>query len=341
MTSHAIMRAMILDSVPGELREAEVARPVPGRGEVLLRVLACGVCRTDLHVVDGDLNEPKLPLIPGHEVVGVVEELGEGVEQFTKGQRVGVPWLGRTCGRCSYCRRGRENLCDLPRFTGYTLDGGYAEWIVSNADYTFALPDGYSDVEAAPLLCAGLIGYRSLVLAGDGQRLGLYGFGAAAHLVAQVARFEGREVFAFTSPGDHDAQTFALDMGCVWAGDSDARSPEELDAAIIFAPVGSLVPLALQNTAKGGVVVCGGIHMSDIPKFPYSLLWGERVVCSVANLTRQDAEEFLALAPRVPVRCTVEPYPLTQANEALSRLRSGELTGAAVLVPDQAMNRLA
>jgi propanol-preferring alcohol dehydrogenase len=273
-------------------------------------------------------------VVPGHEVVGTVERAGERVGRFTVGQRVGVPWLGWTCGTCTYCREGRENLCDRPRFTGYTLDGGYADYVVADYRYCFPLPDGYSDAEAAPLLCAGLIGYRSLVMAGDARRLGIYGFGAAAHIVAQVARFLGREVYAFTRPGDVAAQQFARDLGAVWAGDSGGPAPAPLDAAIIFAPAGPLVPAALRAVVKGGTVVCGGIHMSDIPSFPYEILWGERVVRSVANLTRRDGEEFLALAPRVPVRTEVETFPLRQADEALRRLRDGELRGAAVLVPE-------
>jgi propanol-preferring alcohol dehydrogenase len=273
-----------------------------------------------------------LPLVPGHEIVGTVAKVGERVERFKPGDRVGVPWLGWTCGKCPYCISGQENLCDFARFNGYTLDGGYAEFMVADERYCFPIPPGYSDAEAAPLLCAGLIGYRSLVMAGDGRRLGIYGFGAAAHIIAQVARHQGRKVFAFTRPGDEAAQKFALELGVVWAGDSTAAPPEELDAAIIFAPVGSLVPQALASLAKGGVVVCAGIHMSDIPSFPYRLLWGERVVRSVANLTRRDAEEFLAIAPQVPVRTSVETFPLTEANEALRRLRSGEIQGAAVLL---------
>jgi propanol-preferring alcohol dehydrogenase len=302
---------------------------------VLLRVHACGVCRTDLHVVDGELTEPKLPLVPGHEIVGTVVETGERVERFAAGQRVGVPWLGWTCGTCPYCRSGRENLCNRARFTGYQLDGGYAEYTLTDQRYAFALPAAYGNAEAAPLLCAGLIGYRSLVLAGDGRRLGLYGFGAAAHLIAQVARHQGREVYAFTRPGDSAGQQFARGLGAVWAGGSDEAPPEELDAAILFAPVGALVPLALRAVAKAGVVVCAGIHMSDIPAFPYHLLWGERTVRSVANLTRRDGEEFLALAPRVPVRAAVETFPLAEANEALARLRSGKIKGAAVLLTGQ------
>jgi propanol-preferring alcohol dehydrogenase len=289
-----------------------------------------------LHVVDGELTDPKLPLVPGHEIVGTVVEKGEQVQRFAIGQRVGVPWLGWTCGTCPYCRSGRENLCDNARFTGYQLDGGYAELTLADERYVFALPETYSDAEAAPLLCAGLIGYRSLVLAGTGRRLGLYGFGAAAHIIAQVARYQGREVYAFTRPGDIDAQQLALDLGAVWAGNSDQTPPVELEAAILFAPVGSLVPLALRAVAKGGVVVCAGIHMSDIPSFPYHLLWGERIVRSVANLTRRDGEEFLALAPQVPVRTVVERFPLAEANEALERLRSGRIRGAAVLLPGNA-----
>ena len=287
---------------------------------------------TDLHVVDGELPNPKLPLIPGHEIVGRVVEVGAGVERFKAGDRVGIPWLGWTCGECVYCRSERENLCDRAKFTGYTLDGGYAEYTVADARFCFRLPEAYSDAEAAPLLCAGLIGYRSLLKAGDARRLGIYGFGAAAHIVAQVARFQGRDVFAFTRPGDAAAQEFAKSLGAVWAGDSDLPPPEPLDAAIIFAPDGRLVPLALRAVAKGGTVVCGGIHMSDIPSFPYSILWEERSVCSVANLTRLDGENFLALAPRVPVRTAVETFPLTEANETLTRLRTGQLRGAAVLM---------
>jgi propanol-preferring alcohol dehydrogenase len=283
--------------------------------------------------VDGELTEPKLPLVPGHEIVGMVVEKGERVDRFAVGDRVGVPWLGSTDGTCRYCRSGHENLCDHARFTGYQIDGGYADYTVADQRYTFALPAGYRDAEAAPLLCAGLIGYRSLVMAGDARRLGLYGFGAAAHIIAQVARHQGREVYAFTRPGDSEGRQFARDLGAIWAGDSDQLPPEELDAAILYAPVGQLVPLALRAMAKGGTVVCAGIHMSDIPSFPYRLLWGERTVRSVANLTRRDAEEFLALAPRVPVRTEVETFPLKAANEALDRLRTGRIRGAAVLLP--------
>jgi propanol-preferring alcohol dehydrogenase len=329
------MRAMLLERPRHLLRATDLPLPRPGPEQVLLQVHACGVCRTDLHVVDGELTEPKLPLVPGHEIVGSVAERGERVERFAVGQRVGVPWLGWTCGTCRYCRSGRENLCDRARFTGYAIDGGYAEYTLADQRYAFALPAAYGDAEAAPLLCAGLIGYRSLVLAGDARRLGLYGFGAAAHLIAQVARHQGREVYAFTRPDDTEGQQFARDLGAVWAGPSDGPPPEELDAAILFAPVGGLVPQALRAVAKGGVVVCAGIHMSDIPSFPYRLLWGERTVRSVANLTRRDGEEFLALAPRVPVRAQVETFPLTEANEALARLRSGQVKGAAVLLTGQ------
>ena len=319
---------MVLDSPGTPLREAELPAPEAGAGQVLLQVDACGVCRTDLHIVDGELPGPKLPLVPGHQVVGRVVEAGA---RFGAGERVGVPWLGWTCGECRYCLSGRENLCDRARFTGYQLNGGYAELAAADERFCFPVPDGYNDVQAAPLLCAGLIGYRSLRLAGDAERLGLYGFGASAHIVAQVARHEGRRVFAFTRAGDGEAQAFARELGAEWAGDALAPAPEELDAAIIFAPAGELVPAALAAVARGGSVVCAGIHMSDIPSFPYELLWGERVLRSVANLTRRDAEEFMALAPRVPVRTEVESFPLAEANEALARLRSGEVRGAAVL----------
>jgi propanol-preferring alcohol dehydrogenase len=324
---------MVLHRQRERLREEEIPLPVPGPGQVAIDIAACGVCRTDLHVVDGDLTAPKLPLVPGHEIVGRVRALGAGVHGLAAGDRVGVPWLGHSCGHCPYCLGGTENLCDAPGFTGYTIDGGYAEGCVADAAYTFRLPDGPSDAELAPLLCAGLIGHRSLRMAGNAGRLGIYGFGAAAHIVAQVARWEGRRVFAFTRPGDVPAQDFARRLGAEWAGGSDERPPAGLDAAIIFAPVGALVPVALAAVRKGGTVVCGGIHMSDIPAFPYALLWGERSVRSVANLTRADAEEFLALAPRAGVRTEVECFPLAQANEALDRLRAGRLTGAAVLIP--------
>ena len=327
------MRAMILDRPRTPLRLGELPLPEPGPGQVRVRVKACAVCRTDLHVVDGELAKPKLPLVPGHEIAGEVEAPGPGATRFQPGERVGIPWLGWTCGECTHCRSGRENLCGRARFTGYTLDGGYAEHALVDERFCFALPPSFDDVAAAPLMCAGLIGYRSLTKAGDARRLGIYGFGAAAHLVTQVARWQGREVYAFTRPGDEVAQRFARELGAVWAGDSTTTPPVELDAALIFAPVGTLVPLALQAVARGGTVVCGGIHMSDIPSFPYELLWQERTLCSVANLTRRDGEEFLALAPRVPVRTETEIFPLEHANEALARLREGRLRGAAVLVP--------
>jgi propanol-preferring alcohol dehydrogenase len=336
------MRAMLLDAPRRPLRPADVPRPEPGPGQVLLAVTACGVCRTDLHVQDGELPNPKLPLILGHEIVGRVAAAGPGVERFAAGppgQRVGVPWLGWTCGTCRYCRSGRENLCDRARFTGFELDGGYAEYAVADARFCFPLPDAYPDLQAAPLLCAGLIGYRSLVAAGDAERLGLYGFGAAAHIVAQVARHQGRRVYAFTRPGDRDAQRFALELGAAWAGASDALPPEPLDVAVIFAPAGALVPAALRAVVKGGTVVCAGIHMSEIPAFPYDILWGERVIRSVANLTRRDGEEFLALAPQIPVRTAIEPYPLERANEALENLRAGRVRGAAVLAVGRADGR--
>jgi alcohol dehydrogenase, propanol-preferring len=325
------MKAMVLDAPGRPLRAADLPDPEPGPGAVLLRVSACGVCRTDLHVVDGELSDPKLPLVPGHQIVGTVVSRGEGAERFQPRERVGVPWLGWTDGTCRYCRSGRENLCDRARFTGYQLDGGYAERAVADERFCFPIPEGYPDLQAAPLLCAGLIGYRSLRLAGDADRLGLYGFGASAHIVSQVARHESRRIFAFTRAGDETAQRFARELGAEWAGDALGPAPEELDAAIIFAPVGELVPAALAAVAKGGVVVCAGIHMSDIPSFPYSLLWEERVLRSVANLTRRDGEEFMALAPRVPVHTEVEVFPLEEANEALGRLRAGEVRGAAVL----------
>jgi propanol-preferring alcohol dehydrogenase len=313
---------MVLERPGQRLRATDLPDPEPGAGQVLLQVRACGVCRTDLHVVDGELPHPKLPLVPGHQIVGVAED----------GRRLGVPWLGWADGDCRYCTGGRENLCDRARFTGYDLDGGYAELAVADERFCFPIPEGYADEEAAPLLCAGLIGYRSLRLTGDAGRLGLYGFGASAHIVVQVARHQGKRVFAFTKPGDAQGQAFARELGAEWAGGSDERPPEELDAAILFAPVGELVPLALAALAKGGAVVCAGIHMSDIPSFSYELLWGERQVRSVANLTRADGEELLALAPRVPIRVEVETFPLEQANEALERLRTGRIRGAAVLV---------
>jgi alcohol dehydrogenase, propanol-preferring len=325
------MQAMILDEPGRPLRAADVEAPQPEAGQALVRVEACGVCRTDLHVVDGELPDPKLPLVPGHQIVGRVTETGPGAELLGAGDRVGVPWLGWTCGRCRYCLSGRENLCDRGRFTGYQLDGGYAEYAAVDERFCLPLPEDYPDEQAAPLLCAGLIGYRALRMAGDAECLGLYGFGASAHIVCQVAGFQGRRVFAFTRGDDSEAQEFARELGAEWAGDALGPSPEELDAAIIFAPSGELVPAALAAVAKGGVVVCAGIHMTDIPAFPYERLWGERVLRSVANLTRRDGEEFLALAPRVPVRTHVESYPLGRAQEALDRLRAGEVRGAAVL----------
>ncbi|MBV8416742.1 MAG: zinc-dependent alcohol dehydrogenase family protein [Verrucomicrobia bacterium] len=331
------MHAMTLEKAGSTLREGEVPTPSAGAGQVKVRVLACAVCRTDLHVVDGELPNPKLPLIPGHEIVGEIVEVGVQAEHLRIGTRVGIPWLGWTCGHCQYCRTKRENLCDEARFTGYTIDGGYAEFAVAEAAYCFPLSESYGDIEAAPLMCAGLIGYRSLVMAGpveDAPRLGIYGFGGAAHIVAQVARHEGREVYAFTRPGKKSSQEFARSLGAVWAGGSDELPPQKLDAAIIFAPAGPLVVAALRAVRKGGRVVCGGIHMSDIPSFPYSLLWEERSIHSVANLTRADGHAFLSLAPNVPVRIETESFWMSNANEALDRLRTGRIRGAAVLVPN-------
>jgi propanol-preferring alcohol dehydrogenase len=327
------MRAMVLDRPGVPLRLAELPWPAPGPGEVRLRVLACAVCRTDLHVVDGELHDAQLPLVPGHQVVGVVEERGAGATRFPVGARVGLPWLGGCCGRCEYCARGEENLCDRPVFTGYTRDGGFADACLADPRFCFPIPEGFDDLAAAPLLCAGLIGYRALRLAGDGRRLGLYGFGAAAHLLAQVAIHQGREVYAFTRAGDAAAQAFARELGAVWAGSSASAPPVPLDAALIFAPAGELVPAALGAVRKGGVVVCAGIHMSEIPAFPYELLWGERVLRSVANLTRRDGEEFLPLAAAIPLRPAVERFPLERAGDALAALRAGRLQGSAVLVP--------
>jgi propanol-preferring alcohol dehydrogenase len=327
------MRAMLLEAQRQPLKLAEVPVPHPGAGQVLIKVHSCGVCRTDLHVLDGDLTEPRLPLILGHQIVASVVQLGEGVDRFILGQRIGVPWLGYTDGTCRYCLRGQENLCDQPKFTGYTLDGGYAEYAVADQRYCFPLAEAYNDVEAAPLLCAGLIGYRTYRLAGEHvERLGIYGFGAAGHIIAQVAAYQGKKVFAFTKPGDVATQDFARRLGVYWAGGSDETPPEELDAALVLAPVGALMVTALKAVAKGGVVVSGGIHMTDIPSFPYHLLWEERTIRSVANLTRQDGEEFLEIAPKVPVKTTVTPYKLEHANRALDDLRSGKLDGAAVLV---------
>lgn len=328
------MKAMILEAPGQPLREAELPIPEPDTGQVLIRVHTCGVCRTDLHIVDGELRQPKLPLVPGHQIVGTVSALGPGVNRFAVGDRVGVPWLGYTCNHCRYCRTQRENLCDNATFTGYQIDGGYAEYTVADEHFCFPIPAGYPDLQAAPLLCAGLIGYRALMMTGDAERLGLYGFGAAAHIVIQTARHQGRQVFGFTRPGDTEGQQFARNLGAVWAGGSNETPPDLLDAAIIFAPVGALVPAALRAIAKGGTVVCAGIHMSDIPAFPYEILWGERVLRSVANLTRRDGEEFLALAPQIPVYTQVEPFPLTAANDALAALRHGKIQGAAVLKLD-------
>jgi alcohol dehydrogenase, propanol-preferring len=328
-----VNEAMVLVAPNRPLEGTRLRLTLPGAHEVLISVKACGVCRTDLHIVDGELTQSKLPLVPGHEIIGEIAAQGKEAERFDVGERVGVSWLASTDGECRYCRAGQENLCDAALFTGYTIDGGYATYTLADERYCFPISDAYRDMEAAPLMCAGLIGYRSLVKAGDAQRLGIYGFGAAAHIIAQVAFFQGREVYAFTRPADTDGQQFARDLGAVWAGDSTSLPPEELDAAIIFAPVGALVPAALRAVRKGGTVVCGGIHMSDIPSFPYELLWGERTLLSVANVTRREGEEFLALAPQVPVRTEVEPFPLSEANEALARLRSGGIRGAAVLVP--------
>lgn len=328
----AVMRAMALEAPRQPLRLTELPVPHPGPGQVLLKVRACGVCHTDLHIVDGELTEPKLPLVLGHQIVGEVVACGPGAERFRLGERVGVPWLGGTDGTCPACLRGEENLCDRPVFTGYTVDGGFAEYTVADERFCFPLPASYADVEVAPLLCAGLIGYRTYRKAGEKvEKLGIYGFGAAAHLIAQVAKFEGKQIYAFTRPGDRAAQEFALRHGADWAGDSTVQPPVKLDAALIFAPVGALVVEALKAVRKGGVVVCGGIHMSDIPSFPYALLWEERVIRSVANLTRRDGEEFFAIAPQVPVRAAVQVFPLEAANQALDLLRSGGLTGAAVL----------
>jgi propanol-preferring alcohol dehydrogenase len=329
------MKAMLLES-PGQiLQYRDVADPVPGPCQVLVKVAACGVCRTDLHVVDGDLTEPRLPIIPGHEIVGRVAAIGAEVGDFTVGDRVGIPWLGHTCGQCFFCRTNQENLCDAPLFTGYQINGGYADYAVAEAAYCFPLPPNYTDAAAAPLLCAGLIGHRALRMTGDAKALGIYGFGAAAHIVAQVAQFEQRSVYAFTRPGDSQAQAFARTLGCVWAGGSDEHPGAAMDAAIIFAPVGNLVPKALEAVRKGGIVVLGGIHMSEIPAMPYHLLWGERTVRSVANLTRRDAQEFLGIAGRTPIRTEIVLYALSEANTALRHLREGQLTGAAVLVPEQ------
>jgi propanol-preferring alcohol dehydrogenase len=331
------MRAMVLDKPRQQLELRDIEKPRSAKGQLLVRIATCAVCRTDLHVVDGELPNPKLPLIPGHQIVGHVEEIGEGVNsKFKVGDRVGIPWLGWTDGECAFCRSNRENLCDRARFTGYTIDGGYAEFTVADARFCFLLPDGYNDVEVAPLLCAGLIGYRSYRKTGDARRLGIYGFGNAAHLIAQIAIYEGRDLFVFTRPGDIETQQSAKALGAKWAGGSDKMPPEKLDAAIIFASVGPLVPVALHALAKSGIVVCGGIHMTDIPSFPYTDLWEERIITSVANLTRRDGEEFFDIAPRVPVKTKTETFPLEQANTALDRFRTGELTGTAVLLVSEA-----
>ena len=332
------MKAMILEKPGQPLKLTDVPEPKPGPGQVLIRVRTCGVCRTDLHVVDGDLTEPTLPVIPGHQIVGIIEAVGSGVDSFRPGDRVGVPWLGGSCDQCHYCKSGRENLCDQARYTGYQINGGFAEQCVADERFCFPIPGDYHDLQAAPLLCAGLIGYRALGMTGDSKRLGFYGFGAAAHILIQVAAFQQRQVYAFTREGDTEAQEFARKLGAVWAGDSGMTPPVELDAAIIFAPVGELVPAALRAVAKGGVVVCAGIHMSDIPSFPYSILWGERTIRSVANLTRRDGEEFLTLAPKVPVKTEVHPYPLEKTNQALDDLRAGRFSGAAVIVVDPEVN---
>ena len=325
------MRAMLMEHQNENLRYVELPVPQPKTNEVLIKITACGICRTDLHVLDGDLKQPKLPLIPGHQIVGKISQLGKKVKNLYIGQRVGVSWLGSSCGHCDYCQSAQENLCDAASFTGYQQDGGFAEYCVANSRFCFPLPNNYPDIQAAPLLCAGLIGYRTLVKTGKARRLGLYGFGAAAHIVVQIANYQGKEVYAFTRSEDIVTQEFARQLGAKWAGGSNQSPPELLDAAIIFAPIGELVPLALQAVRKGGVVVCGGIHMSDIPSFPYSILWGERSICSVANLTRQDGEEFLALAPKIPIKTEVHVYPLAKTNEALNDLRHGNFTGAAVI----------
>lgn len=324
------MKAMVLEKEGAPLKLQEVPMPTPRDGEVLIKISACAVCRTDLHILDGELPAPHFPLIMGHQIVGIVEE---GGTKFKKGEHVGVPWLGKSCGQCPYCQENKENLCDVPTFTGYTQNGGFAEYTTAHEDFIFPIPEGYPDIQAAPLLCAGMIGYRSLKMAGDAKKIGFYGFGAAAHLLIQVARHRGQEIYAFTRPGDAKTQEKARAMGAIWAGDSETAPPEKLDAAIIFAPVGSLVPTALKALRKGGSVICGGIHMSDIPAFPYSILWGERSVRSVANLTRQDGEEFLQLAPEVPIQPEVTTYPLEKVNQALTDLREGNISGSAVLIP--------
>lgn len=325
------MKAMVLEKQGEKLKRKEIEKPKPGSSQVLLKVTVCGICRTDLHILDGDLDSPKLPLVPGHQIVGTIEEIGEDVSGFKEGQKIGVPWLGKTCGECEFCQNDQENLCDHAKFTGYDIDGGFAEYTVADAHFCFPLPEDYPAIQAAPLLCAGLIGYRSFRKMGSGEKIGFYGFGSAAHILTQVANFHNRQVYAFTRPGDTKTQDFALDKGAVWAGPSDELPPEKLDAAIIFAPVGPLVPQALKALKKGGKIVCAGIHMSDIPSFPYNILWEERSIESVANLTRKDGTEFLELAPKVPVKSNVTVYPLEEANEALQDLREGNFEGSAVL----------
>jgi len=325
------MRAMILERQGEKLQEADIPIPSPDKNQLLLKIHACGVCRTDLHVVDGDLTEPELPLVPGHQIVATIVEAGGEVKKFKPDQRVGVPWLGWSCGKCHFCQTGRENLCDYAKYTGYQINGGFAEYCIADERFCFPIPEDYPDLQAAPLLCAGLIGYRAYNMANDAHRIGLYGFGAAAHIIIQVAKHQNREVYAFTRPGDKSSQEFARSLGAVWAGSSEDTPSEKLDAAIIFAPVGELVPLALKSVAKGAPVVCAGIHMSDIPSFPYTILWGERLIRSVANLTRKDGEEFMRLAPQVPVKTEVHPYKLSQVNQALDDLRHGRFNGAAVI----------
>lgn len=325
------MHAMIMEKSGQQLKYTKVEKPHPRQNEILIKVSACGICRTDLHVLDGELHNPKLPLIPGHQIVGTIEKLGSKVTSFKIGQRIGVPWLGSSCEMCHFCLSGRENLCDQAQFTGYQIDGGFAEYCIANHKFCFPIPDGYSDYQAAPLFCAGLIGYRALLKAENAEHLGLYGFGAAAHILIQTACKQGRKVYALTTPGDRLAQDFAYQLGATWAGDSNKSTPHPLDAAIIFAPIGELVPLALRNTIKGGIVICAGIHMSDIPSFPYEILWGERTITSIANLTRKDGEEFLSLAPKIPIKTEIHTYPLTEVNQALDDLRHGRFTGAAVI----------
>lgn len=326
-----MMRAMLMHNQRQQLQYTELAIPTPKQDELLIKVSSCGICRTDLHIIDGELKHPKLPLILGHQIVGTITKMGSDVQHFSIGQRVGVPWLGKSCGSCQFCLTGRENLCDEARFTGYQIDGGFADYCTADYRFCFPIPEGYPDLQAAPLFCAGLIGYRALLKAGSAEHVGLYGFGSAAHILIQVMRKQGQKVYAFTTPGDKPTQDFASQLGAVWAGGSDQTAPRLLDAAIIFAPVGELVPIALRNTIKGGIVVCAGIHMSDIPSFPYEILWGERTLCSVANLTKKDGEEFLALAPNIPVKTEVHTYPLTEVNQALDDLRHGRFTGSAVI----------